>query len=310
MRLLTLIGAFAGSFLDGRLVTAALYKNDESSQPGCPQEPIEGPCNQWAPENSRKEQLEEKRSQEQPGEKLNKQDSNCNSPPRYHTSTKASARSNRQDFNAQNPRHIPITNTQKYGGFQAGFPAMPGLNQVEPNRKLNASTQDQALHAYRFESTNTQSLPEPPFAVELPTYATNNTSYHRQFSLPSGSFQSFPRSVYDLPMLQHSQAQTSASSQPWSASYSGYTETFTTDSNSISGSPYVTSPSSAGSASPYAHSTHLILVDQHIPYVNVDQLTTQETDHRRGKSKSCSSSGIPRNEREPSDGPIIIRSES
>ena len=308
-RLLKLLGTFAGCFVDGRLLTAALYKNDESSQPGCPQEPVEGPCNQWAPENSSKERLNAKRGQEQSEGSLDKQKSNFNSPPRYHTSAKTSIRSSTQDSKAQSPPHIPITGIKKHRSFQADLPAMPGLNQVEPNQQTNFHTQGQAFYACFSTNTNAQSLPELTMAVNLPNYAPKNTPRHQQLNLPSETLHSFPQTLHQLPFSQQSQAQTPVSSQPWSASLSGQTGTFTGGSNSTSGSTYQTSPSSAGSTTPYTYGVQLAPVDQHLPFLVAQQMITQGADYMREKIGSCSSRGTPRNERQPSEGPIIIRSE-
>ena len=287
--------------MDGCLVTAALYENNENSQLGCPQEPIEGPCDQWAKENSSKEQLAAKQNQEKLGENLSKQLFDCTSPPHY-TSTSSCTRSSRRDSKPQNPHRV--SDAKRQGSFQACLPAMPGLNDVEPDQGTAVYTQDQAIRAYWLVNTSVRSLPDP-CTVSAPAYTTNSIPHSQLFNIPlSSSLQS----IHELPILQHSQVQTPASSQPWSASYSGHTGAFPCGSDSVSGSPYLTSPSSTGSLSPYIHGIQPNPVDEHLPYSITDRPIIQGAGYIRQKSDSCASGGTPRSERDPSDGPVIIRS--
>ena len=113
--LIKILGAFAGCVFNGSLLTAALYRKDEDSQLGRPQEPIEGPCNKWARENSSKELLKAKRRQEETYQAEKKNDGDT--PPQYHIPPKDADRPRGRQSKAPNPRCKFTTDATNYASF-------------------------------------------------------------------------------------------------------------------------------------------------------------------------------------------------
>lgn len=251
-----LLGAFAGCFLNGSLVTATLYKNDERSQPGRLQEPIEGPCNKWAVENSSKERLEAQHNKEPTTGNDHKEDGkNRIHPPHYRTAPEVSEQARRHHVNAQYSHQIANTGVNKHNYFKASPPAIPRFHQVLPNK--TPSAQIYAPQAYHLPYTSAY-IHGPTIPAPSPHFITTQAVYNRQFSLSAEHFQPYPQST---------QPSTFTCLQPWSSHSAQTTSTLTTTPTSISNSPYLTSPSSAGSISSHAHSIQLTPVRFH-PFVS------------------------------------------
>lgn len=305
---LIMLGAFAGCYFNESLVTAALYKKDESSQLGCLQEPIEGPCNRWAKANSNKQHIEKMLSKEQSGgEHSPEDDPQLDSPPQYRISLQASDLRGRQP-NAQLSRHNSNSTARKHGNVQAFLPAMPSFDRNFPNEHPVAYAQGRPIQPWEFTNSSRPTVHSPPLMAVDQAFLANYAPRKQQFNLTHGASTSDPQMFYPMPTLQQSHSGTVDSLQIW-PSNSSQAGTWTASSSSIPSSPYLTPPLTGGSTSFHTERLQPTASDRQLLFSATGGRTAEDNPdiHRESESSSCTST--PRKDRTLLDGPIIIKSD-
>ncbi len=306
---LIMLGAFAGCYFNESLVTAALYRKDESSRVGCLQEPVEGPCNRWAKANSSKQHIKKLLSKEQSGREHNPEDDlKLDSPPQYRISLQASDLRRGRQSNAQLPPHISNATAKKHGNVQAFLPAMPRFDRIAPNEHPVAYAQGRPTQPWGLANSSRSTIYSPAIMAVDPAFLANYAPREQQFNLTHGASTSNPQMFYPMPTLQQSHSEIFDSFQLW-PSNSSQTGTWTAGSSSISSSPYLTPPSTGGSTSFHTERLQPAASDRHLFFSATGRRTAEDDPdmHRESESSSCTST--PRKDRTLLDGPIIIKSD-